>query len=62
MTSFITKEDTFCYTRMPFGLKNIGATYQLLVNKMFEDQLGKNMEAYIDDMVIKSIQTIDHVT
>lgn len=62
MTSFITKEGTFCYTRMPFGLKNIGATYQLLVNKMFEDQLGKNMEAYIDDMVIKSIQTIDHVT
>lgn len=40
---------------MPFCLKNVGATYQHLANKMFEDQLDKNMEAYIDDMVIKSI-------
>lgn len=40
---------------MPFGLKNIGDTYQHLVNKMSKDQLGKNMEIYIDDMMIKSI-------
>ena len=40
---------------MPFGLKNAGATYQRLVNKMFEEFLGKTMEVYIDDMLVKSI-------
>lgn len=40
---------------MPFGLKNAGATYQRLVNKVFKDQIGRNMEAYIDDMLVKSI-------
>ncbi|GKG41283.1 reverse transcriptase domain-containing protein, partial [Tanacetum coccineum] len=39
---------------MPSGLKNAGATYQRLVNKVFNDQIGRNIEAYIDDMVIKS--------
>ncbi|KAL0303247.1 UNVERIFIED_CONTAM: hypothetical protein Sradi_6192800 [Sesamum radiatum] len=39
---------------MPFGLKNAGATYQRLVNNMFREQIGKNMEVYIDDMLVKS--------
>ena len=39
---------------MPFGLKNIGATYQRMMTRMFESQLGKNIEIYIDDMVVKS--------
>ena len=39
---------------MPFGLKNAGATYQRLVNKMFSKQIGRNMEVYVDDMLIKS--------
>ena len=39
---------------MPFGLKNVGATYQRMITKMFELQLGKNIEIYIDDMVVKS--------
>ena len=39
---------------MPFGLKNVGATYQRLVNTAFQAQIGRNIEAYVDDMVIKS--------
>ncbi|KAL0439519.1 UNVERIFIED_CONTAM: hypothetical protein Slati_2434900 [Sesamum latifolium] len=42
--NFITSDDTFCYMAMPFGLKNIGATYQRLVDKIFRPQLGRNME------------------
>ena len=47
---------------MPFGLKNAGATYQRLVTKMFKPLLGKTMEVYIDDMLVKSKQRPDHVT
>ena len=46
---------------MPFGLKNAGATYQRLVNKMFQAQLGDTMEVYIDDMLVKSKKAEDHV-
>ena len=46
---------------MPFGLKNAGSTYQRMMNKMFEPQLGKNMEVYIDDMVVKSKVVPEHV-
>ena len=44
-----------CFKVMPFGLKNAGATYQRLVNKMFADYLGDTMEVYIDDMLVKSL-------
>ncbi|GKB12941.1 RNA-directed DNA polymerase, eukaryota [Tanacetum coccineum] len=53
-TSFHTEEGVFCYTKMPFGLKNAGATYQRLVDFAFKEQIGVNLEAYVDDMVIKS--------
>ena len=46
---------------MPFRLKNVGATYQRLVNKMFHDLLKKMMEVYIDDMLIKSLRVEDHI-
>ena len=46
---------------MPYGLKNAGATYQRLVNMMFEQQIGKSMEVYVDDMLVKSKQESDHV-
>ncbi|XP_024016294.1 uncharacterized protein LOC112089770 [Eutrema salsugineum] len=46
---------------MPFGLKNAGATYQRLVNRMFASQLGRTMEVYIDDMLVKSLLAKDHV-
>ena len=52
-TSFISERCTYCYKRMPFGLKNAGATFQRLINKMFSSMLGKTMEVYIDDMLVK---------
>nr|XP_043633458.1 uncharacterized protein LOC122604650 [Erigeron canadensis] len=53
-TTFYTSKGTYCYRKMPFGLKNAGATYQRLVDKAFATQIGRNLEAYVDDMVIKS--------
>ncbi|KAL2251529.1 UNVERIFIED_CONTAM: Retrovirus-related Pol polyprotein from transposon [Sesamum indicum] len=60
-TSFVTDQGIFCYNVMPFGLKNAGATYQRLVNDMFKNQIGRNMEVYIDDMLVKSVKEQDHV-
>ena len=59
-TSFITPHGLFCYNVMSFGLKNVRATYQRLVTKMFRLLLGKTMEVYIDDMLIKSNERPDH--
>jgi len=59
-TSFITECGTYYYKVMPFGLKNAGATYQRLVNRMFKDLLGKTMEVYIDDMLVKSTLSTSH--
>nr|GEV68780.1 reverse transcriptase domain-containing protein [Tanacetum cinerariifolium] len=53
-TTFFAGEGVYCYQKMPFGLKNVRATYQRLVDKVFSEQVGRNIEAYIDDMVIKS--------
>jgi hypothetical protein len=53
-TSFITSRGLFCYKMMPFSLKNAGATYQRLMNRMFHNQIGKNVEVYIDNMLVKS--------
>ncbi|GJV96071.1 reverse transcriptase domain-containing protein [Tanacetum coccineum] len=53
-TTFYTEQRTYCYMKMSFGLKNAGATYQRLVDSTFQSQIGKNLEAYVDDMVIKS--------
>uniref|UniRef100_A0A2N9IAR9 Uncharacterized protein n=1 Tax=Fagus sylvatica TaxID=28930 RepID=A0A2N9IAR9_FAGSY len=61
-TAFITSRGLFCYKVMPFGLKNAGATYQRLVNKMFHDQIGRNVEVYVDDMLVKSKENEDHLT
>ncbi|KAG7594095.1 Ribonuclease H-like superfamily [Arabidopsis thaliana x Arabidopsis arenosa] len=60
-TAFITDRGTYCYIVMPFGLKNAGATYQRLVNMMFRDLLGKTMEVYIDDMLVKSVSSTSHI-
>ena len=46
---------------MPFGLKNARSTYQRMITRMFEPQLGKNIEVYIDDMVVKSKVEFEHV-
>ena len=61
-TSFITDRSLYCYKVMPFGLKNVGATYQRLVNMMFKEHIGKMMEVYIDDMLVKSKVASDHVS
>jgi hypothetical protein len=53
-TSFITSKGLFCYKVMLFGLKNTGATYQRLMNKMFHNQIRRNVEVYIDDMLVKT--------
>ena len=60
-TSFITPLGLYCYRVMSFGLRNAGAMYQRLVTIMFRDQLGKSMEAYIDDMVVKSREPETHL-
>ncbi|GJU91105.1 reverse transcriptase domain-containing protein [Tanacetum coccineum] len=58
-TAFFAVERVYCYRKMPFGLKNTGATYQRLVDKVFNDQFGRNLEAYVDDIVIKRISKED---
>uniref|UniRef100_A0A2N9F3Z1 Uncharacterized protein n=1 Tax=Fagus sylvatica TaxID=28930 RepID=A0A2N9F3Z1_FAGSY len=60
-TSFITSRGLFCYKVMPFGLKNAGATYQQLMNRMFHDQIGRNVEVYNDDMLVKSKEEDGHL-
>lgn len=52
-TTFITESSIYCYQVMPFGLKNAGATYQGLIDRIFKDQIGRNVEVYADDMVVK---------
>ena len=60
-TSFIISQGLYCYKVMPFGLKNARATYQRLVNKMFSKQIGRNMEIYVDDMLVKSKEELVHL-
>ena len=60
-TTYITSQGLYCYKVMPFGLKNAGATYQRLVNKMFNKQIGRNIEVYVDDMLVKSKEEPAHL-
>nr|GEY08820.1 reverse transcriptase domain-containing protein [Tanacetum cinerariifolium] len=60
-TAFHTGQGVYCYTKMPFGLKNVGATYQRLMDKAFEGQVGWNIEVYVDDLVVKSHTEADMV-
>ena len=60
-TSFVTHIRNYHYKVMSFGLKNAGSTYQRMMTKMFEAQMGKNIEVYIDDMVVKSKIVFEHV-
>jgi ribonuclease HI len=61
-TAFITPRGAYCYKVMPFGLKNAGATYQRMMTTMFGNQIGKTVEVYIDDMLVKSVRREDHLT
>ncbi|XP_074322981.1 uncharacterized protein LOC141659938 [Apium graveolens] len=59
--SFITDRGLYCYIGMPFGLINAGATYKRLVNMMFKNQIGRIMEVYVDDILVKSKVANDHI-
>ena len=54
--SFIMKRGLYCHKVMPFRLKNARVAYRRLVNKMFKEMIGKTMEVYIDDMLVKSLK------
>ena len=60
-TSFVTSQGLFCYRVMHFDLKNAGATYQRLMNRMFASQIGRNVQVYVDDMLEKSRREEDHL-
>ncbi|RVW21342.1 Transposon Ty3-I Gag-Pol polyprotein [Vitis vinifera] len=60
-TAFITEWGTYCYRVMPFGLKNAGATYQRAATVLFHDMMHKDVEVYVDDMIVKSRGRADHL-
>ena len=60
-TSFVTSQGLYCYKVMPFRLKNTGAAYQRLVNRMFYHQIGRNVEVYVDDMLVRSKDEANHL-
>ena len=59
---FTTNHGLYCFKIMPFDLKNAGATCQCLVNKVFVELIGKTMEVYVDDLLVKSLCKEDHVS
>ena len=62
LIAFRTPKGIYCYKVMPFGLKNADATYQLGMQKISDDMLHKNVECYVDDLVVKSRKKEDHLT
>ena len=60
-TAFVTPIGNYHYKVIPFGLKNAGSTYQWMMTKMFKPQLGRSIEVYIDDIVVKSKVVSEHV-
>lgn len=60
-TVFMTSHIIYYYEVMPFGLKNIGVTYQRLMDTVFSSQIGRNMEVYMEGMMIKTPEGRDHV-
>jgi hypothetical protein len=61
VTSFITPFRMFCYVTMPFGIRNAGATYQRCMQHVFGDHIGRTVEAYVDDIVVKTRKADDLV-
>jgi hypothetical protein len=59
VTSFITPFGMYCYVTMPFGLRNAGATYQRCMTPVFGDHIGRTVEAYVDDIMVKSRKAED---
>ena len=61
LTTFRTPKGIYCYKVMPFGLKNVGATYQRAMQKIFDNVLHKYVECYVDDLVVKTKRREDHL-
>ncbi|XP_049359184.1 uncharacterized protein LOC125823856 [Solanum verrucosum] len=61
LTAFRTPKGIYCYKVMPFGLKNAGATYQRAMQNIFDDLLHKNVECYVDDLMVKLKKRGDHL-
>lgn len=60
-TAFITNRGVFAYKVVSFGLLNAGATFQKTMDKIFAPQIGRNMQIYVDDMIVKSSKAQDHI-
>ena len=60
-TVFVTPTGNYHYKVMPFNLKNAGSTYQRMMTRIFEPQLGKSIKIYVDDMVVKSKVVSEHL-
>ena len=61
-TAFITPWGVYHYRVMPFGLKNVDATYMRAMTTIFHDMIHKEIEVYVDDVIIKSRESSDHLT
>ena len=61
LTAFRTPKGIYCYKVMPFGLKNVGTTYQRAMKNIFDGLLHKNVECYVDNLVVKSRNRDDHL-
>ena len=57
-TTFTTGRVIYCYKVMPFGLKNAGATFQRMVNKVFKERITSTLEVYVDDMLCKESRSL----
>jgi hypothetical protein len=60
-TSFITPNGTYCYLRMPEGLKNAGGSFSRMTSKVLYTQIGKNVFTYVDDIIVKSTKQENHI-
>jgi hypothetical protein len=61
-TSFITPSGTYCYLRMPEGLKNVGGNFNKMTSKVLSSQIGMNVLTYVDDIIVKSTKQENHIT
>lgn len=59
--AFITKQGTFCFKVMPFHLKNAGGTFQRLMDNIFKEQIGRNLEVYVDDILVRLVKVEFHL-
>jgi hypothetical protein len=60
-TSFITPSGTYCYLRMPEGLKNAGGSFSRMTTKVLHSQIGRNVLTYVDDIIVKITKQKNHI-